>query len=185
MNKNYMVFLIIVIITLFAGLYSAILSTNKQPTAGIVVPQGQAMQQIAWTSFEAYDNWTGGVLRTVNGLTNVSIVSTTNSTLFISPVDHRLTGKPNIYFLRYLRFGNMSNNSAIFNVTLAYSYNSNGGNFTNITSSSFAAGNVDKAIDLTLTAGKAPLAFTGNSIVRLDMKANENMNVYMEIIGSQ
>lgn len=181
-QKIVAIFALIGIIGVLWGLPQLLL--NK-PTAGIVVPQGAAQQQLAWTTFEAYDNYTGGNLKTFSGMTNITMINLTNSTFYVSPADHRLVGKDRVYLLRYVRFGNISDSSAMFNVTLSYSYSSNGGNFTNITSSSFAAGNIDKSIDLTLTAGKAPLVFTGNSMVRLDMNVSRNTTVNMEIFGSQ
>ena len=175
-------FILITVITLITNSY---LLLRETPLAGVVVPLGAAGQQQAWTTFEAYDNYTGGTLKTSSGLTSIVMLNNSNSSLYISPADHRIVGKDKVYLLRYIRFGNVSNITADFNVTLSYSYGTDGQNFTNITSSNFAAGNTDKVLDMTLTAGKAPMVFSGNTMLKLDMKVSNNGTVYMEIFGSQ
>ena len=174
-------FVIILIIALFAGV---ILQNTSKDAAGAFVPVNRAGQQQAWTIFDVYDASIGGTKLTGgDGVANVTVTNLTNTTVFISPLDHRLVQGPEVYILKYFRF-NSSNSSSVITVTLQRSLN--GDNFTTITSQNITGGIYQW--DMTLVAGKAPLVFTNGSILKLNMNVTGtemwNTTLRMETFGS-
>lgn len=182
--------------------YTANQHSAIQPTIITApVPYNRAVTQLAWTTFELYSNYTGGTALTTNGISTVTMLNYTNSTFYLSPSDHRLVSMAEVYLLRYMRF-NVSDSTATVLMTLSISSDS-GAHFFNISDTKTLAsgtnmrdydaisavmtvdvGNSSDMVNTTLTAAKAPLAFTGNDIVRFDVSSDKNSTVKIETFGS-
>ncbi len=151
----------------------------QQKTAGYVYPTLEAQRQQAWTTFELYTDYTGGILNTSNGISSTAMATGKNYTLFLNPLDHRITDGQHAWMLRYIKF-NSSDNTAALNITMAQSLDS-GVTFQNITSVGYLSGS---PLFLNLTYNGMPQMFTGNEVVKFDMNVSKTTTVKMETFGS-
>ncbi len=151
----------------------------RSETAGYVYPTLEAQKQQAWTTFELYTGYTGGVLNTSNGISSTAMAKGQNYTLFLNPLDHRIVGGQNVFMLRYIKF-NSSDSTSALNITIAQSLDS-GVTFQNISSVGYLSGS---PLFLNLTGNGMPQMFTGNEVVRFDMNVSKTTTVKIETFGS-